>query len=997
MNSLDMDSKLTAFITLLLSVLVVFWATWPRLTATVPESKVDFLSHQSAWMDSIQRNSSEEQLLGQRLALWVDPEAAKDPTTIAQFIQKSELGSVWFQGVGRASLSEIVTLVQAQDGIARLYGTFPDAQLSDVPALPAGLALAGAATTWNPSMLSQSLLKEADSLGIRALGIPSLVASHTQAYGDSRMAHAFQLAEATSKQGLLSVLWEADQWTKILSADSLQREKLIAPYLEWAANPPGIWVIEEPYSDPLGIDEIIHVLRFRLGFTGLVMVKLHAHATPQGRDVALRLALTSQADMILLRPEDLPAAVSSQRFLTQTHALKLADFKPHIHRVLQAKSWAGVRRVGLPVSKASPDFLWQVQALMESQTSLLQSEQGGPIPIYDLMDRAVHVVTMGHNSDEFLTTLRRYFPVSHSKGVLEEPWFSLSMLKLSKYDPLILVFGQAWPGVLEEITLWKKIQELSEKTPVILVNLGDPARIQSVPDNVTVLQGYDAGALGQSVAAQMIAGGLPIVGRFPMDLTQRLYFGAGVKTHATRLAYGPAESVGLNSLLLSRIDSIVWEGISNLAMPGAQVLVAKGGRVIYDKSLGYHTYQNQRGVYPTDLYDIASLTKIMATTLATMGMVDQGKLSLQDPVSNYFRNASVWMDSVSSVDTLYWGPSLVPVTLVDSISRGGSEKTLEADTTFLDGDSLLVIHRSASGKIRQSSPAFSASSFELLTHTSGLPAGVPLREFFRGKTTWKNNKRYFSAKPDSLFSILVAKDLYLRSDMADSIWTSIKALKRRTGGSYQYSDANMILLQRVLDSLNRESMDQYLTRNWYSPLGLQHTSFHPTERYEIDRLVPTEQDLRYRGQALQGHVQDPTAALLGGLAGHAGLFSTTNDLAIIAQMWLRHGNYANKQWLRPETVSLFTKYQAGHRGLGFDKPPREGAYLIAPSASPLSYGHTGYTGTLVWVDPAEDMIFIFLCNRVHPKANNWRLNQLGIRQRAHEAVYEAIRQSRNPS
>ena len=210
---------------------------------------------------------------------------------------------------------------------------------------------------------------------------------------------------------------------------------------------------------------------------------------------------------------------------------------------------------------------------------------------------------------------------------------------------------------------------------------------------------------------------------------------------------------------------------------------------------------------------------------------------------------------------------------------------------------------------------------------------------------------------------------------------------------FEYSDANMILVQQAMDSLNEEPMDIYLKREVYERLGMQNASFNPRSVYEYDRLVPTEYDGRWRGQLLRGYVHDPTAALLGGVAGNAGLFSNANDLAILFQMLLNGGTYGGEEYLRPETIELFTHAHEGYRGYGFDKPSGTYSEVVARSASPDSYGHSGFTGTCVWVDPDQQLIFIFLSNRIHPRANNWKINTLGIRSRIHQVVYDAIQES----
>ncbi len=200
----------------------------------------------------------------------------------------------------------------------------------------------------------------------------------------------------------------------------------------------------------------------------------------------------------------------------------------------------------------------------------------------------------------------------------------------------------------------------------------------------------------------------------------------------------------------------------------------------------------------------------------------------------------------------------------------------------------------------------------------------------------------------------------------------------------------MILLQMAMDSITHQSLGQHLNDNFYKPLGLANLQYNPASRVKGERLIPTEYDAHWRKQLLKGHVHDPAAALMGGVAGNAGLFSNANDLAILFQMLLNGGEYGGRRYLNPETVSHFTGRKAGHRGLGFDKPPVNGRYIIARDASKESYGHTGFTGTCVWVDPENELIFIFLSNRIYPDADNWKINQMRIRSRMHQAVYEAL-------
>lgn len=988
-----MFTKVTTWITLGMSLATVLYSTWPRTVASTIESKAAFLSHQSHWVDSVMTGTDPGMLSSQRLALWIDgKDSLPDPVALTSLVNEIQPGSMWIQDLNQSALSSYLKSIHRHSEIVPMIGTLPGKEAGEIPAVPGGLALAGLGTYSGLAGLSSRIAESATEMGISAVGVPALMGSQT---GQAEVTQypGMEVAHLLAKEEKLTILWEADDFSDILTADSTDRTQLLEPYQIWTRVPLAGWVLTEPHHEyqELQMSQSVDLLRNTIGFDGLILGTLREHATPQATKAAIKRMLVSGVDILLLSPDELALANQLHQTMLNTRELSAQTVAASVEPILKAKSWTGRQTVDSLDQSVDIALKWEFQSILEKSVSVLQNHDG-VLPVTSLPSRTVHVVEMGSESPEFLEMLRRYFPVSASKGFDHDPWFAMSSIRLKRYDPLILVFGASFPFE-ESGKLWQQIRQLGESTPIVVVNLGPAYRMDGLPENVTLVQGFDSGTIGQSVAAQVIAGGIPTIGRFPMVLSEQLQAGQESPTDKIRLAFGPAEAAGLDSEILSRIDTIAWEGIADLAMPGTQILVARKGRVIYNQAHGYHTYLRQRGVYSTDLYDVASMTKVMATTLAAMSMVERGKLDLDATARSYFRNPYIWEDSSSWTDTLFLGAlaSSSPDTTL-GLTRG-QKPSVQGDTTFLPGDSILVIRHQASGRIRRPAPALSPTITELLTHTSGLPAGINLRPFYRGRSTWNRNKQYFSVRPDSLHTIPVARDLYLRTDMQDSIWAATMALRRQDSAGYRYSDANLILVQRVIDSLNQESLDRYLERTWYHPLGLQHTTFRPSNDFELDRLVPTEHDKRYRQQTLQGHVHDPTAALLGGVAGNAGLFSTAEDLAIIGQMWLQEGRYGGTEWLSPETVEEFTQRQAGHRGLGFDKPPYSGDYLIAPSASKNSFGHTGFTGTLIWMDPDEELVFIFLSNRVHPRANNWQLNQMRIRQRAHEVVYEAIREA----
>jgi CubicO group peptidase (beta-lactamase class C family) len=250
---------------------------------------------------------------------------------------------------------------------------------------------------------------------------------------------------------------------------------------------------------------------------------------------------------------------------------------------------------------------------------------------------------------------------------------------------------------------------------------------------------------------------------------------------------------------------------------------------------------------------------------------------------------------------------------------------------------------------------------------------------------------YFCVEAREPYTIRVADQFYFDGRYVDSIWKAVHRLPVQPRRGYRYSDVNFMLIQRMIEEKTGTSLDELVEREFYGPLGLRHTAFNPSGRFDPARIAPTQNDLRWRHQLLHGSVHDETAALMGGVGGNAGLFSSAEDLAVLFQMLLNGGQYGGREYLKPATIELFTSDGHGnHRGLGFDKPYRTNQTSRAAGAPAESYGHTGFTGAAVWVDPTEDLVFVFLSNRVHPNARNSLLFRLNVRSRIHQVVYDAL-------
>lgn len=508
----------------------------------------------------------------------------------------------------------------------------------------------------------------------------------------------------------------------------------------------------------------------------------------------------------------------------------------------------------------------------------------------------------------------------------------------------------------------------------------------------------------QKTVANLINGSTYVMGRIPVHVNNSPFI-MSAKTEIIRLKESFPEDAGLDGeFLYNTIDSIISDAINRGAFPGCQVWAAKNGKVIFNKAYGWHSYDKSIQVRKTDLYDIASVTKIAATTIAAMRLCDGGKLSLNEPIRRYFRNTEINYTRIKPdtnvvIDTL----NLNKVDLKKLIKQGKLPKD-----TFRIQDTLLVTIDSIFSKATPSLNIFTVPIRYMLMHFSGISPTLPILPFIQmrkyylkehnisendtvAKTiNWRDVwEMYYSSKKTDSSQVQVADGMYLKNRWLDSLWQRTKEVGVSGRKVSQYTDLNMILVQITIDTINRSNMNKYMQKEFYSPLGLRNIMYQPIQnRVPLSRIAPTENDITWRKQVIHGHVHDPSAAMLGGISGNAGLFACAEDLGVLFQMLLNGGKYGGRRYLSENIIRLFTKTnEETGRGLGFDKWGMKN--IVAPSASPKTYGHTGFTGCCVWVDPNSKLVFVFLSNRVHPNVNNHRINGLKIRQKVHQVFYDA--------
>lgn len=649
---------------------------------------------------------------------------------------------------------------------------------------------------------------------------------------------------------------------------------------------------------------------------------------------------------VLLFPSNLAKARQSILAAIEKGRLTEERITHSARKILQAKHWAGLHEWA-PISTDSlyADLLGPeeegLHRTLLSHAITLARDAFDWLPFRLIDTTSFAVVEIGGTDEHFQASFKRYANASYfSIGKHEGGAAQNTLLNaVDSFDVVVTVlhdmsrFRSKEFGITR-VTL-QLLERLSARTRTVVCAMGSPYSLSKLEAFPAVVVGYEDTRHSNDLIPQLLFGGIGARGQLPVTASQLYQFGKGRQTDPIRLSYGLPEEIGLHSADFTAIDFIAKEAILKKATPGCQVLVAKEGKVIYQQNFGYHTYAKKRPVETYDLYDLASITKVAATTLSLMYLTELGQFDLDLALSDY-----------------------VPE---------------------LQGTNLAGL------KIR-----------DVLTHTAGLTSWIP---FYAATVQPDIYDLYYCDYEDSTYCVPVARDVYMRGDYRDTIMAIIAHSELDDAGEYRYSDLGFYLFKQIIENAALAPIDEFTRELFYRPLGLRHFLYKPLEKYPLSQIVPTEEDGVFRDQLLHGFVHDPGAAMWGGVSGHAGLFGNTNDLAILMQMLLNGGMYGGEQFLDRETIHTFTKRQNNNsrRGLGFDKPEtdtqKEGP--TSTLASPRTFGHTGFTGTCVWADPEHDLVYVFLSNRIHPSAQNKKLIRMDVRTRIQDAIYQALDKSKH--
>ena len=580
------------------------------------------------------------------------------------------------------------------------------------------------------------------------------------------------------------------------------------------------------------------------------------------------------------------------------------------------------------------------QRLYNEAVTMLENKKN-VLPLKKASDNKIAVVTFGN--DKLISNVLKENGIKNTAFLvgsdISEEEIKRTIKQFKSYDYVIVNVRNtsSYPSKNYGITpsMVSFIDKVTKSNKVILNLFGSPYALDKLSLNKkasAILVGYEDNQMVANAIIDVMLGRMSPKGKLPVSL--KMYqCGAGLEFDAFLSPETLPVSL-IDNEYTRKIDSIVIDAINQKAFPGCQIMALKDGKIIYDKNYGKYTYEGEQVVHSESVYDIASLTKLFATSFALMKLYDEGKIDLNSTLGDYFP----------------------------------------------------FLNQSDKGEIKL---------IEFLAHQSGMTPWIPIY-----KITCKDNRpdmKYYREVIDEEHTVRVAQNLYISEDFRNLIYDTImkSELKEK---KYKYSDLGFYFVPEIVEAITNQSFESYLDENFFEPLNLNHISFKPLNKFDVANIVPTEYDKYFRNQLILGDVHDQTAALMGGVSGHAGLFSNARDLAVMLQLLLNGGFANGTQFISEETISYFTSApfaeNENRRGIGFDKPeldPDAKYYTPSKQSSMESYGHSGFTGTFAWADPSNNLIVIFLSNRVYPTSDNNKLSKLNLRTEIHDLFYEAVK------
>jgi len=693
------------------------------------------------------------------------------------------------------------------------------------------------------------------------------------------------------------------------------------------------------------------LLKDSLGFEGLVfsdalnMQGVSKYFAPGEVD---KIAFLAGNDVLVVS-EDIPRGINLIKEAVKNGEISEAYIDMRLRKVLEYKYALGLSKNPLVATQNITNYLNDAggqrinKTLFEEAITIAVNDEY-VLPLQAGSHSNFASLVLGHAAKQkFQDQLAFYGIVNHfNLADITSSEVSAQVDKLSPYKTLIV-------GV-QDMSKWKSknygfsaaeldlLKKLNAKTKLIIVLFGSPYSLIHFDNFKTVLVAYEENEYTQESAAKALFGMQKVDGKLPVSAGRyKSNTGYTIDLGKGSLQFSDPATMGMDIKRLDSIDYYANKAIKLKATPGCQIVVAKDGKIVYDKSFGNTTYTSNVAINSNTIYDLASITKVAATTIAVMKLYEDKKIILSEKLQTYL-------------------PDLKGTQLGELVIK------------------------------------------DVLAHQSGLPAWIP---FYASSVKNAVYNNWYSVDSNAAFCVKVAKDLFICKDSTEVIWKTIEGVTIKENPKYKYSDLGFYLLMKVVEAKSGKTLDKFVEDEFYNPMGLKNISFIPLNKFDIDRIPPTERDSVFRMQDIKGYVHDPGAAMLGGVGGHAGLFSNAKDLAAIFQMLMDGGVYNGKRYLKEETVTYFNtvhfKSNDNRRALGFDKPAlvndktgNRGGGPTYEKVSPLCFGHTGFTGTCVWADPEDKLVYVFLSNRTYPSAAVNVLAKENIRTDIQGVIYRSL-------
>lgn len=938
------------------------------------------------WVDSILAAMTEDEKITQLMtvAVWTQRDASHEKE-IEKLILDYKVGGLMFMKGGPIKQANLCNRFQSKSKIPLLISIDGEwglnMRLDSTPVFPRQMVLGAANNLELTKQMGQEIAKHCKRIGIQLNFAPDVDINNNalnpvindRSFGENKytvakhgLAYARGLQELrimpTAKHfpGHGDTESDSHHSLPMINANTNRLDSLeLYPFKELINNGvlgvmvghlfvPSIDTTNNTASS-ISVKAVTELLKNKLGFEGLVVsdgLNMKGVANYAAPGEVCAKALAAGVDLLLF-VEDVPQSLYWIKDYISRGLISKERLDEACRKILKTKYWCGLNRYE-PIQTnqlvedlncCSTDML--IKKIVKNAVVVAKNVDGLIPLVHPELDK-IAVVSVGYSGfSVFQQTLNNYlhadyFNIDKNDSVAT---FNELKAKLMRYSLVVLSLQNTSRFISKKLGITQQeidfINQVMNEQKCVLVVHGNPYILKHFQGARNVILAFEDLPVYNSVSAQILVGAISASGKMPVSILPAFGLNVGTKTHLTeRNELVMPEEIEIDHTPLQQIDSLISQAIRAGATPGCQIWASKNGKVFYQKSFGRHIYDTlSPEVQNHHLYDIASLTKIMSTTLAMMKLYEEGKIGLNDKLSLYL-------------------PFL----------RGSNKENLT---------------------IR-----------EVLLHEAGL---IPFIPFYKQTIIdGQLDTNVYRFNKQAGFEKQVCDDLFIRNNYEETLFEAIAKSELKTPGNYVYSDLGFILLRKLVEVVAHDEFENFLQRNFYKPLNLANMVYNPLSKgLNPGWIVPTENDQYFRAQLINGYVHDPAAAMMGGVSGHAGLFANANDVGVVMQLLLNEGTYGGRRLLKATTIELFTKKSGkkSRRGLGFDKPETTNGKSspAGNGASALCFGHTGFTGTCTWADPKNELVFVFLSNRVYPTAENKRLSEQNIRTSIHDILIEACK------